>query len=199
MKVGFIFECGPNGADKQVCEHLARLLVPTIEIRSITLENKPNLLAGCGQFAAGLLSDDGCDRVLVVWDLFPAWRLKGAKPCRREDREAIFQSLQQARVPPERVQLICIQEELEAWLIADGRGLTQVLSKPPHPFKIAECKYPERQKNPKKLPTQIFQSRGGRYVDYVDAVRIIKGFPDLNRLRRRCSTFARFEAKLLSE
>ena len=70
MKVGMIFECGPDGADKKVCEHLARMLQPDIEISSVTLDNKPNLLSGCGATAAQLL-EDGCDRIIVIWDLHP--------------------------------------------------------------------------------------------------------------------------------
>jgi hypothetical protein len=30
MKVGRIFECGPDGADLQVCRHPARLLQPVV-------------------------------------------------------------------------------------------------------------------------------------------------------------------------
>jgi hypothetical protein len=48
MKVGMIFECGPDGADKKVCEHLAYQLDPDIEISSVTLTNKPGLVENCG-------------------------------------------------------------------------------------------------------------------------------------------------------
>jgi len=42
-----------------------------------------------------------------------------------------------------------IWEELEAWLIADGRALSTVLSTPAHPVKIKDEKKPESVKNPK--------------------------------------------------
>jgi hypothetical protein len=46
LKVGLILECGPDGADKKVCEylagvHLARLIGAAVETSSVTLDNKP--------------------------------------------------------------------------------------------------------------------------------------------------------------
>ena len=73
MKVGLIFECGPDGADKQVCEDLAKRVDDQIEINSITLDNKPILIETCGDAALELLND-GCQRVVIVWDLYPPWR-----------------------------------------------------------------------------------------------------------------------------
>ena len=43
MKVGLILECGPQGADKAVCEYLVKLLNPEIEVVSRTLDNKPDI------------------------------------------------------------------------------------------------------------------------------------------------------------
>jgi len=71
VKVGFIFECGPQGADKQVCEYLAAQIRPGVVPVSRTLDNKANLLKDAGKVAAALLAD-GCERVLIVWDLRPA-------------------------------------------------------------------------------------------------------------------------------
>ena len=88
-KVGFIFECGPQGADKQVCEYLAKQICAGIVPVSRTLDNKPNLLRDAGKVAAELLAD-GCERVLIVWDLRPAWPDKKDRPCRKTEREAIL-------------------------------------------------------------------------------------------------------------
>ena len=84
-----IFECGPDGADLQVCRHLARLLHPVIEIVHVTLDNKPKLATECGTAAAKLLAE-GCERIVIIWDLHPPWRSNRQKPCRKEDRETIF-------------------------------------------------------------------------------------------------------------
>lgn len=42
--VGMVFECGPQGADKQVGEYLAKHIRPDIGIWPGTLDNKANLL-----------------------------------------------------------------------------------------------------------------------------------------------------------
>lgn len=119
-----IFECGPQGADKKVCERFARQIKPDVQIVSITLDNKPNLVSNCGKVAAQLIKQ-GCDRILIVWDLYPAWREKGQKPCRKEDRQAIQDSLTNAGVTSANVYLICIEPELEEWFLYD---LTALLS-----------------------------------------------------------------------
>jgi len=161
MKVGMIFECGPDGPDQQVCEYLARELAPDIEISSVTLDNKPNLVSECGQATASLL-DEGCDRVIIVWDLYPAWRERGGRPCSKEDREAVFRSLARAGVASSYVYLVCIEEELEAWVLADERAITDVLSRPTHPVRLRRIRYPERVSNPKKRLNRIFKEHSGR-------------------------------------
>ncbi|HAJ62784.1 MAG TPA: hypothetical protein DCP31_29085 [Cyanobacteria bacterium UBA8543] len=195
MKVGMIFECGPDGADKKVCEHLARMIQPDIEISSVTLDNKPNLLCECGMAAAQLLTD-GCDRIIIVWDLHPPWREKKQPPCRKEDRAAIINSLANAGVTSPHVYLVCIEEELEAWLLADGRAISAVLSKPTHPVKVKDKKNLEGIKNPKKQLNKIFQENTGRpYVDRQHAKMIVEKLEDLNKLRRSV-TFVRFAEKV---
>lgn len=197
MKIGMIFECGPNGPDQQVCEYLVNRLEPEYEISSATLNNKPNLLSDCGPAAATLL-EGGCDRVVIIWDLYPAWRKKGERPCRREDREAIFQSLANADVDSSRVYLVCIEEELEAWLLADERALIQVLSRPTHPVKLNRIKNTEEVTNPKARLTQIYkENRGHKYNDLTDAIRIVRAIPDYGRIQR-CRTFQRFALKTVN-
>ena len=193
MKIGMIFECGPQGADKKVCEYLAKQIEPEIEIESLTLDNKKNLLSECGT-TADLLLKSGCERVIIIWDLYPAWRRETA-PCRKEDREAIARSLKASDVNAAKVFLVCIEEELEAWLIADNRALEVLLSKPHRPVSIPRERHPEQVSNPKKKLTRIYREHGGRpYNDLIDAEKIVKALPDLDRLRR-CATFVRFVLK----
>ena len=54
--VGMVFECGPQGADKQVGEYLAKHIRPDIGIWPGTLDNKANLLR----------DDDKVDAVRVL-------------------------------------------------------------------------------------------------------------------------------------
>jgi Domain of unknown function (DUF4276) len=199
IKVGMIFECGPQGADKKVCEILLKKLDPTIQTKSVTLDSKPNLVQKCGAAAKQLLETEGCDRVIILWDLYPAWRTDGEKPCRKEDRESIFESLAGAGVDRNKVHLVCITEELEAWLIADGIAISTTLSKPTHKVTVADEKKPEQVKNPKKRLSQIYQQNiGSKYRDLTDAEKITKNITDFTKIRRSPS-FCRFALKAANE
>ncbi len=193
MKVGMIFECGPQGADKKVCEYLAKRVRSDLEIKSETLNDKPNLIAECGTVAAELL-EDGYERVVIVWDLYPAWR-RGTRPCRKEDRDGIMDSLTSAGVELDKVALVCIEEELEAWLLADNRAISEVLSRPTHKVNIGRQRNPQRG-NPKKRITKLFYENIGRpYRDLKYAEMIVQAIPDLQRIRR-IDTFRRFALKV---
>ena len=199
MKIGFIVECGPQGAEMEVIPFLARQLCPDIEMDVIPLDRKPRLIQQCGEMAAGLL-EKGFDRILIIWDLYPAWREAGVRPCRREDRQAVYLALEKAGVKKAQIEakigLVCIQEELEAWLIADGRALSAVLSTEAHPVRVRHVRNPEQMKNPKKALNRRFKKyRGRRYSDSFHAIQIVRALPDFNRLRR-LETFARFCRKL---
>ena len=199
MKIGFIFECGPEGSDVQVCSHLVHKLDPNIEFVPNTLDNKKKLVEDCGAVAKALL--DECGKIIVVWDLYPAWRERGVRPCRYEDRQAIFQSLQAEKVDLNKVFLVCIQEELEAWLLADHRAVTAMLQplKHPHPVsRISRFSNPDNVRNPKKRLTKIFTQELGprrRYVDYRHAILIARKIQDFTKIRRSIS-FQRFALKV---
>ena len=191
LKIGLILECGPQGADKKVCEILLRKLKPEIKCVSVTLSNKPNLVSQCGESASQLLNTENCDRVLVIWDLYPTWR-ENKKPCLKEDRESIFQSLKSSRVDLAKVHLICIQEELEAWLLADGRAISKVLSRPTRPVTIKDERHPDRVQSPKTKLTCVYQTHIHRkYSDLVDAEKIALQILDFSKIKRS-ESFRRF-------
>lgn len=199
MKVGFIFECGREGPDVKVCRHLFGQLKPGVEFIPRTLDNKPNLIEHCGAVARELLKQ--CVKVSIIWDLFPPWRERGIKPCRREDRTAILQSLRSEGVDLNKIVLVCIQEELEAWLLADHRAVSAMIAplKHPHPIgRISKFPNPDGIRNPKARLTKIFNQELGpkrRYVDYQHAIRIAEQIQDFQRLRRSDS-FRRFALKV---
>jgi hypothetical protein len=199
MRVGFVFECGPKGADEQVCEFLARAIRPRIVPVSRTLDNKANLVKDAGRVAAALLAD-GCERVLIVWDLRPAWPEKKHKPCRHEERAAMLKALEVAGVANRPVFLVCVEQELESWLLADEAKISAYLSTSAHPFAASRVRQPDRIKNPKALMMKHFGTRRGRrYEDRIDAIRVLRaGSLDLRKLRRSPS-FARFESKLTED
>ena len=124
---------------------------------------------------------------------------KDGVPAVEEDHEAIIRSLSLAGVLSQNVYLVCIEEELEAWLIADGRAISAMLSTPSHPIKVPDVKRPEQIYNPKGRLKRIFpQHSGSPYNDRVHAGRIVRALPDLNRLKR-CAAFIRFVIKVTGE
>jgi len=196
--IGMVFECGPQGADKLVCEYLANQIRPGVVVRSKTLDSKVNLLRDAGKVAAQLLKD-GCACVMIIWDLRPAWPDKTDRPCRHDERQAVLARLAAAGVPLNApVALICIEQELESWLLANERAISAYLSTAAHAYDAPKVKRPDAVTQPKSAMIQHFkQARGWVYDDKVDAVRVLKaGDLDLPRMRRSAS-FARFETKLL--
>ena len=198
MRVGLIFECGRDGADGQVCRYFLEKLTPGVEIVSQYMDVKTNLLEDCGLVASLLVNS--CDKVVIIWDLYPAWREKHIKPCRKNDRQKIFSSLQSSNVPLSKVALVCIEEELEAWLLADTRAIRSFIASCKHPHRVGRLtnyKDPERVRKPKTCLNKIFNQELGAhrcYEDLRDAIRIAKAMPDFNRIRRSC-TFQRFAEK----
>ncbi|MDZ4185119.1 MAG: hypothetical protein U1D97_09100, partial [Desulfuromonadales bacterium] len=196
-RVGFVFECGRGGADTQVCIHFLGRLNPDIQPVSRFMDHKKRLVEECGPVAAELLQT--CERVIIVWDLFPLWRPAG-KPCRHADRQSIFASLAAHKVPIERVSLVCIREELEAWLLADRRAVEAVVGarKRPHNVqKFTAPKKPDATADPKTRLTRYFVEElgpGRKSSAAVDAIRIAKAIPDWTKLKRSDS-FRRFAEK----
>ncbi len=204
MKVGIILECGPEGPDVKVCSHLLRMLASGFDFIIKTLNNKPNLLNECGKTAKNLIVVDKCSRVIVIWDLYPAWREKGVKPCRKEDKQTIIESMAGAGVSKSKYEMVCIEEELESWLIADERMLTDFLTdkKKPHTVgRLLRVKKPDKQRNPKTYLTKIFNRELGasrRYIDFQDAEALVRYVKDFSRLKKSDS-FCRFVQKVTGE
>ena len=213
MKVGMIVEGIP---DLAVCEYLAKRIKPDIEIETLPLGKKPNLIAKCGD-STRLLLEDGCERVVIIWDLYPAtWpddnpgkrkgrQRKKPKPCRKEDRESIMKSLRNADVDISKVFLVCIDAMLETWLLAGNRAIEGFLSKSHRPVRVKSFSIRElkQNKDPKNKMMTIFRQAGrsGRkpYNDVKDAIKIAVSIPkepnDYNKLKK-INTFSRFVCKV---
>ncbi len=148
-RLGIILECGPYGADRQVIEFLIGRIRTDIQCIYKPLDNKKKLESDCGMTAKSLIDIEKCDYVLIIWDLYPPWKDKKEKPCRHEDKEKIFKALKDAIVSEKKVILICIEAELESWLIADHEALTNYIRqrKNPHVLQNEIKKY----KSPDKI------------------------------------------------
>jgi len=177
MKIGLIAECGWDGADLKVFSYAIHELAPDLKVVPAALGNKKNLLRDCGEAAMSLFGK-GCKHVVVTWDLFPSHSTE--KPCRKKDVEAIISSLKSAGVDMKKISLVCIEQELESWLIADRRALARALSTPEHPIapnSIPKRRNPDNMSNPKAELHRIFaksRSKFRRYVDDKHALMIAK-------------------------
>ncbi len=205
MKIGFIFECGPKGVDVPICKYLVKKLDSEIKFTPITLgdktalgdeSNKKKLLQDCGKIAKLLLESDRCEKVIILWDLYPSH--KEEKPCRRQDREDILARLQAEGVDLNRISLICISGEIETWLIADHRAIEDTIAylKRPHPIeKIVKFRYPDRIKNPKKQLKKIFDKNKLAYNEYQHPIQIAENIKDFREIKKS-ESFRRFALKV---
>ena len=174
MKIGLVLEGMKDGPDQKVLEPLVRKLVSApVEVTSRTLGNKKKLLNGCGSVALELLSDE-CDRVLIVWDLWPSWET--ISPCRKEDRKLALTSLEEAKVSLKKIRLLCIEQMLESWLLADASALETLVTEWMHPRRPKRFRVPPaavHNTKPKTILTKLFQEHGCRpYDDLAHAHKI---------------------------
>lgn len=194
MKVGMIFECADEGPDLKVCDLLAKRIRPDITIVPDTLGNKRNLLNECGESAAALIADE-CERIFIICDLYPSFKRR-EDPCRHNDKESIFESLIMAGVSSDNVELICIEAELETWLVADYKAVRDVIRQFNPNANIGRLKRALQSNDPKEILDRLFREHAKRpYQPHVHAEKIIKAMPNL-RLLNRVESFRRFEAKL---
>jgi len=93
--------------------------------------------------------------------------------------------------------LVCVEQELESWLLADETKISAYLSTAAHSYKAKKEKKPDEVKNPKSVMMGHFkEARGYRYEDRIDAIKVLRsGETNLQKLRRSPS-FERFESKL---
>jgi hypothetical protein len=126
--------------------------------------------------------------------------LDNATAARLKTQFAVLSHLAEAAVLPSApVALVCVEQELEAWLSANQRAVSALLSTPAHPFTVSKVKAPDKVMRPKAAMLGHFdKARRWRYDDKVDALRVLKATDiDLPRMHRTTS-FAPFEAKLLA-
>ncbi len=139
----------------------------------------------------------GCERVIIVWDLMPRWGDATKRPLCVHDVAAVHGALKKARMDDERVRLLCISAMLEALLIADERALNKLLSRPTRAAKCARKKNPDRLPDPKGELMGFYKEHGREYASLTDALKIVQALEDFNRLRK-IPSFTRLE-KLVAQ
>lgn len=195
--LGFVFECQPGGPDFQVYRAFLNQLVEAGELTPFCMvpqfmSNTEKLLAGCGAATKNLLRD-GCQHVFVCWDLYPEWEPKPKVPCRKVDRDRVLAQLDQHEVSHTRCTTLCICQELEAWLLADGAALVALAKRDAQP-KVKHENKPESLTDPKMLLAKRWETlKCGKYNDWYHAVQLAEK-ADLKRVIKAPS-FARLVCK----
>jgi hypothetical protein len=202
MKVGIICEGRPDGEDAKVFEHFANRIAPYATIKTFPLGNKPELIREAGRVVAGLF-ETGYDRVLIMWDIMPRW---GSPDGEAQDTQEIQVSLASAGVAAHPcVFLIAIHKMLEAWLLADGKALSAVLSRPAHPVKVSNTGKADTVEDPKKRLENLFKRHGksfgiqpeqGTYLPKLVALRIAENVPTNFGQLEKLASFKKFGRSL---
>lgn len=185
MKIGYIFECPRDGTDEQVYSKVINRLCPGMEfVVQSAGNNKREMIDQCG-IVAQLLLSEGCDLIAIVWDLVPPWG--DIKACRKADKAAILANLRSAGVEENRVKLICIEPELEGWLVFDGRPLTAYKKQLSHPHPTDKFNGAKLKPTSENAKTVIHKYLGRKYNDVSEAVKIVEHIKDFSRIAKHPS------------
>ncbi|MDZ4286548.1 MAG: hypothetical protein U0984_01240 [Prosthecobacter sp.] len=203
MKIGLIVECVQEGPETKVLPALGALFRDDLSFEIESLGNKPNVLNRCGRSAKALLDLSKCDRVLVVWDARPPWKEENVEMDPEKEKQKALSSLESSGLANDpRIRLICIVEELEAWLLADGRGITARVNqlrraRPKLKVSITDSKRVETIEWPKSVMQNLFRKYEVRdYNDWLDAGPIANAIPEAKRLLKHSKVFPQYQDAL---
>jgi len=192
MKIGLVLECTNEGPDMQVYRYLARhLLGENVDLQFSCCTNKATLVREAGTRARALIAED-CERVLFIWDLWPAWGDRDTQPSLIDDCNNIDDALRTASVENACVYLICINRMLETLLITDGGAIADVLEIPLGKQRPGNQRNARAEPDPKGYLDRWFRRyRKGPYTDYRHAIKIAKSIRH-DRATRGCPEYTRF-------
>jgi len=195
-----VFECSPGGGDIKLFQHILSLIYPNFnfvkDFHHSALKSKKELEKESGK-EVKRLRDIGCEKIFVVWDLIPVWKEDGT-PCRHSDKQAIEQSLVAHQLTTNDIIFLCVEKELESWLIADEGALKEYLiTKNSIKDEIRKIKIPDNHHDPKGLLTKYFkQYRGVKSFDpMIHTHQLLRHYKDVRKMRRS-ESFKRFYLKL---
>lgn len=202
MKIGIICEGRLGGEDAQLFEYFSKRIAPRAAVKAFPQGTKPELIDKAGDVAATLFAT-GYTRVLILWDILPRW---GRPDGEEQDTQDIQASLGSAGVDAHPcLFLIAIHKELEAWLLADGKALSAVLSRPAHPVTISNTNNADTVANPKKRLEKLFEQHNvpfgiqpaqGTYQPKLAAIRIAENIPTNFGQLDKLASFKKFGRSL---
>lgn len=191
MKLGLIFECDKQGTDQQVYEYVIKQFCPDLDFVTLPAGvNKKQMIESCGKAAQALIDIEKCDKVAIVWDLMPRW---GGVPCRKEDVDAIFKSLQDEGTDATKIKLVCIEPELESWFLVDGNVLTSYKTQLSHPHPVQKYKGKKLDPESKDSKKEISKYLERRYNDITEAIKIVKHVESYDKIAKKHATFKRLK------
>jgi hypothetical protein len=196
-RLGLVLECARDGADERVLRCLTRRLSPTTVVKNVAaMQTKKRLMKEGVDVAEKLLNAEKCDRVFVVWDLQPKWKDDKGEICDCAKECGLLRAQLIDRGIHDHVDLICILQMLETWIVADHEAVAAHLSRPSRPFVFSRVKALQTHTDTKALLIKAcMKARGKRYSDRLDAVRILQRVEQPTRLRA-VGSFRRFVHKL---
>ena len=191
MKVGFIFECAIGGPDERVYSYLAKHFCSSITPMPLCKTNKKNLKDECANDVRILLKG-GCKKVVIIWDKMPPWG--GAADCKRDKADIKRKLKNEGMTNFKDIFLLCIDEELESWMISDGRAFS-------HYFQSFSTKrlvdFPDyKSKVQQKNAKSKIWKYNGKYNEFTDAIKVVKIFVEqgfgFDRIMKRNKSFNEF-------
>lgn len=190
MKVGFVFECQDQGPDELLYTQVAKDLCPAFEISQENISPLGNKHAVINDSALDVATmiENGCEYVFIIWDRMPKWKL-GTGKC-SDDITTLTEKLVASGIDIEKVFMCCIDEMLESWLIADGRGVTNY-------FKGIDSRSRKftdhKSKQEQSAPKQRLEAYNGKYNEYKDNLGILKGLnKEYGRAAKWNDSFGKF-------
>jgi hypothetical protein len=195
MKVALLLECGRKGSDEQVYSYLINKFCPNMKIQAFPLGNKTNLIEQCDEVCETLVQS-GFDKALIIWDLSPSFPDKRAKLDCVSEVAHVRKKLTQRNIPEDFYKLICVEYELESYIVADGRGLTAYRQS------LTTHKMPaftdRKRKHDQKGPKYVIWNYWGDYNETLHALKLFELLPDFNRVYARNPSFKRFKDTIMT-
>lgn len=189
MKVGFVFECQDQGPDELLYTQVAKDLCPNFQISRENISPLGNKHAVINDSALDVqtMFANGCQYVFIIWDRMPKWG--GTGKC-DDHKETLTAKLQAFGIDMSKIIMCCIDEMLESWLIADGRGVTNYFQS----LKHLNPKFPDhKSKAEQTAPKQRLEVYNGRYNEYKDNLGILLGLnKDYSRAAKWNESFGEF-------
>jgi len=190
MKVGFVFECQDQGPDEVLYTQVAKDLCNNFEISQENISPLGNKHAVINDSTLDVVTmfKNGCEYVFIVWDRMPKWK-DGTGKC-DDDKSTLKKNLTGAGVNMDKVIMCCIDEMLESWLIADGRGVTNYFQN----INRQSPKFDDHKTRAEQAaPKERLSAYNGRYNEYKDNLGILKGLnKDYSRAARWNKSFGEY-------